>query len=74
MFTGHEMVHFPHPRIRVHTKPFLIINELMHRPLPPSAVFHVPRVMSACHQGKINIIAGIIAFVTHSRVLDLFIV
>jgi len=57
----------------IYAKAFLIINELMHRPLPPAAILGRTGIVSACFKRKIHIVAGIIAFIPHPGILDLFI-
>jgi len=58
---------------KIYPKPFLVVHELMHRPLPPAAEFGRTGVVAACFQSEINIVAGIIALVTHSGILDLLV-
>ena len=58
---------------KIHTETLFIINELMHGPLPPPAVLCRAWIVSACLQGEVNVVAGIITFVTNSRIPDPFI-
>ena len=38
--------------------------------LAPATVFDGPGIVSACHQGKIAVVARIIAFIPDARVFD----
>ena len=58
---------------KVYAKTFLVVNEFMHRPLPPAAVLCRAGIMATGFQCKINVIARIITLVTDTRVLDLFV-
>jgi hypothetical protein len=58
---------------KVHAKSFLVIDELMHGTLSPPAIFNRAWVVTASHEGKISVVTGIIAFITDTRVFDLFI-
>ena len=58
---------------KIHSETFFIIHELVHGPLPPAAVLCRAGVMASRFQRKVNIVAGIIAFITDTGILDLYV-
>jgi hypothetical protein len=58
---------------QVNTKSFLVVYELVHGPLPPAAVLRRAGIMTAGFQCEVNVVAGVIALVTHACLPDLLI-
>ena len=58
---------------KVFPKPLLVIDKFVHGTLPPPAILCRAGIMSAGHEGKIAVIAGVIALVTNACIFHFFI-